>query len=96
MKQKFPNGAVSGVNCPNCFPEKFVVRTNRENDSQFLGCPNYPQCTETAPIPEEWIMRQNGQKELFDDGDNVDGDVIDADVDSPSVGREYYDPFRCE
>jgi ssDNA-binding Zn-finger/Zn-ribbon topoisomerase 1 len=67
MITKFPDGTVSGKTCPNCFPTKLVVRTNHENGKQFLGCPNYPECRETDQIPEELIMRANGQNELFDE-----------------------------
>lgn len=63
-KPLFKNGTESDVTCPDC-KTKLKVRTNRENGSQFLGCPNYPECRHTHPIPESWIMRAQGQAELF-------------------------------
>jgi ssDNA-binding Zn-finger/Zn-ribbon topoisomerase 1 len=44
---------------------RLVVRENHQNGSQFLGCPNWPNCTYTERIPEELIMRALGQEELF-------------------------------
>jgi ssDNA-binding Zn-finger/Zn-ribbon topoisomerase 1 len=55
------------IYCPKCRPlVKLIVKTNRHNGNQFLGCPNYPDCDYTRPIPEEIRMRQAGQAELFD------------------------------
>ena len=31
--------------CPICKKGKLVIRTNRTNGNQFIGCTNYPQCT---------------------------------------------------
>jgi ssDNA-binding Zn-finger/Zn-ribbon topoisomerase 1 len=63
---------VSGViRCPlpSC-GGVMVKRTNRAIGSEFLGCSEYPACTETQPIPESVWMRQAGSPELplFDDG----------------------------
>ncbi len=52
--------------CPTCKPpRKLIVKTNRQNGNQFLGCPNWPNCDYTRGIPEELILRAQGQKELF-------------------------------
>lgn len=37
--------------CPAC-GGTLVVRTNRQNGSQFLGCTGFPErCTHTEPVP---------------------------------------------
>ena len=62
----FEDGESGEVECPRCVPRvKMVVRTNRANGGQFLGCPNWPECPETTDIPESWRMRALGQPELF-------------------------------
>jgi ssDNA-binding Zn-finger/Zn-ribbon topoisomerase 1 len=66
MKPKFLENTESAVLCPECNPpRKLIVKTNQHNGSQFLGCPNYPDCHHTQPIPEEWVMRMEGQRDLF-------------------------------
>ena len=35
-------------NCPRC-SQKMVVRTNRQNGSEFWGCSNFPKCRGTLP-----------------------------------------------
>jgi ssDNA-binding Zn-finger/Zn-ribbon topoisomerase 1 len=65
MSKKLLNGTELAISCPECVPVvKMRVRTNRENGSQFLGCPNYPDCTETKPIPEDVKMRLKGAASL--------------------------------
>lgn len=65
--KKFVENTESDILCPQCNPpRKLIVKTNRFTDHQFLGCPNYPECKYTRSIPEEWIMRANGQPSLFD------------------------------
>jgi ssDNA-binding Zn-finger/Zn-ribbon topoisomerase 1 len=65
--KKFVENTESDILCPQCNPpRKLIVKTNRNNGNQFLGCPNYPDCKYTRGIPEEWIMRANGQPSLFD------------------------------
>lgn len=64
---KFVENTESDILCPQCDPpRKLIVKTNRHTDHQFLGCPNYPECNFTRGIPEEWVMRANGQPSLFD------------------------------
>ncbi len=41
-----------------------VVRQNRENGSRFMGCTNYPECTNTAPLPASAILRVQGAELL--------------------------------
>jgi len=66
-KPKFVDNSETNITCPTCEPVvKLKVKTNSANGHQFLSCPNYPACTHTQPIPEEWIMRANKQPELFD------------------------------
>ena len=63
---KFERNKQSEIHCPNCTPAvKLIVKTNRKNDNQFLGCPNWPNCNYTRSIPESWIMIANGQPQLF-------------------------------
>jgi ssDNA-binding Zn-finger/Zn-ribbon topoisomerase 1 len=63
---KFMDNMETDIVCPECEEESFMlVKTNRKNGHQFLGCANYPQCTYARGIPEEWIMRANGQPDLF-------------------------------
>lgn len=65
---KFQDNTEADIYCPNCVPpRKLIVKTNRHTDHQFLGCPNYPECNHTRPIPEAWIMRAQGQPGLFDE-----------------------------
>lgn len=52
--------------CPEC-GAGLVVRTNRENDSQFIGCMAWPNCTHTEAIPESLRMRLMGAPGLFDE-----------------------------
>jgi ssDNA-binding Zn-finger/Zn-ribbon topoisomerase 1 len=66
MKPKFAENTESEILCPNCAqPPKLVVKTNRATGNQFLGCPNWPDCSHTRPIPEAWYMRASGQPDLF-------------------------------
>jgi len=63
-----PNNQEVERYCPECKPlVKLIVKTNRHNGNQFLGCPNYPVCMYTCEIPEDVRMRQAGQAGLFDE-----------------------------
>jgi ssDNA-binding Zn-finger/Zn-ribbon topoisomerase 1 len=51
--------------CPKCGPTvKLIVKTNRLNDNQFLGCPRWPMCDHTEPIPEALRMQALGAQRL--------------------------------
>jgi len=65
---RFPDNTESDILCPECNTpsRRLIVRTNRQNGGQFLGCPNWPRCTYTREIPQSWIMRVNSQRGLFD------------------------------
>jgi len=64
-KVLFQNGAESQIACPECGPStRLVVRTNRQNQSQFLGCPKWPECNHTRPIPESWRLKAAGAQML--------------------------------
>ena len=69
---KLEDGKDSRILCQNCTGIKgqtyLVVRTNRQNGQQFLGCPNWPECDYTRPIPDCIKMRLSGAPELFDAG----------------------------
>ena len=68
MTAKFLENTESDIICPDCVPvRKLIVKTNKHTEHQFLGCPNYPGCTYTRGIPEEWKMRAAGQAGLFDE-----------------------------
>ena len=65
-----PNGTKVAKDCPHCKrfgrgQVKLIVRTNRQNTSQFLGCPNWPMCEYTEAIPESMMMELLGQPKLF-------------------------------
>lgn len=52
--------------CPDC-GGGLIIRENRENGSQFIGCMSWPTCTHTEPIPETLRMRLMGAPTLFDE-----------------------------
>lgn len=60
------------IKCPNCdeHPDRkhkrhtLVVRTNHENGTQFLGCPNFPDCKHTQEIPEHLRLEAAGAERL--------------------------------
>ena len=49
--------------CPAC-GAAMVLRENRTNRSEFLGCARWPDCKETAPLPASVEMRRAGAKPL--------------------------------
>ena len=60
-KDKLLDGQSVSIVCPKCAPMvKLIIRTNRANGSQFLGCPNFPQCTFTRELPIDLVMRSLG------------------------------------
>jgi ssDNA-binding Zn-finger/Zn-ribbon topoisomerase 1 len=61
---KLPDRTRVKKRCPDCGAE-MIVRTNRENGSQFLGCTSYPKCKRTEEIPENIRMELEGQPKLF-------------------------------
>jgi len=63
---KYVENFTTQILCPEC-GQKLIIKTNRHTDHQFLGCPNFPECTYTRGIPEEWKMREQGQPGLFDE-----------------------------
>jgi ssDNA-binding Zn-finger/Zn-ribbon topoisomerase 1 len=55
------------VPCPNCgIDTRLVVRVNKKNGLQFLGCPNWPQCDHTQNVPDHIRMEALGAPKLFD------------------------------
>ena len=64
MTFKFEANKETDIPCPTC-GAKLIVKTNKANGNQFLGCPRWPECNYTRPIPESWKMRAAGQEELF-------------------------------
>jgi len=67
---KFQENAEAEIVCPFC-GSKLIVKTNSLTGHQFLGCPNYPQCKHTKEIPEAWILKAQGQPELFKSKDET-------------------------
>lgn len=47
------------LSCPE-HGDRLMVRRNRQNDGQFLGCPRWPACTYTRGLPIDVILRQQG------------------------------------
>jgi ssDNA-binding Zn-finger/Zn-ribbon topoisomerase 1 len=75
MTVKFEENLESDIQCPVCIPPRsLIVKTNRHTTHQFLGCPNYPDCDYTRGIPQEWIMRAQGQPDLFNQKEDDDDD----------------------
>lgn len=52
--------------CPDC-AQLLVIRTNKLNESQFLGCSGYPECTHTEPLTEYMKLRMAGVKDMFEE-----------------------------
>lgn len=63
-ERKFEDGLETELTCDEC-GAPMIVRTNRNNGHNFLGCSNYPDCEFTRKIPESWIMRADGQETLL-------------------------------
>ncbi|MBN1815340.1 MAG: topoisomerase DNA-binding C4 zinc finger domain-containing protein [Anaerolineae bacterium] len=62
---KLQENAEVEVYCPHCVPPvRLVVKTNTRNGSQFLGCPNWPDCTYTRPLTEDLVMIAQGAVRL--------------------------------
>lgn len=49
--------------CPDC-GSHLVIRANRKNGDQFLGCVRWPECIHTEQIPEYLILEAVGAKKL--------------------------------
>ena len=59
----------AAISCPKCgVGTTLIVRMNPANGSKFLGCPNWPACDHTQPVPEAWVMAEKSQPTLFDVG----------------------------
>jgi ssDNA-binding Zn-finger/Zn-ribbon topoisomerase 1 len=63
-EKKLPDRMRVKKHCPDC-GAWMVIRTNRENGSQFLGCTRYPECKRTEEIPESIRMELEGQEKLL-------------------------------
>ncbi len=68
-RKALQDGTETAKACPRCgAAHRLVIRTNTKasaNGSQFLGCPNYPTCRYTEPLPEDIRMELLGQRRLF-------------------------------
>jgi len=62
---QLPDHTEVSLHCPECGPaHKLIIRTNRENGGQFLGCPRWPDCEYTREIPEDIKMNAAGAERL--------------------------------
>ena len=57
------------VRCPVCLeagrgPHPMVLRTNRNNGSEFLGCSQFPECTYSTALPAWYELRKAGAEPL--------------------------------
>jgi len=43
--------------CPVCKDGLLVIRRNPKTKKRFLGCSNYPKCTETQPLPQRGTVK---------------------------------------
>ena len=58
------NSQVSST-CPHCGPSvKLIVKESTINGSQFLGCPNFPNCRYTQEISEATRLELAGYLKL--------------------------------
>jgi ssDNA-binding Zn-finger/Zn-ribbon topoisomerase 1 len=74
-KVRFVENLETKIQCPECETAAFLVmRSNRTNDGQFLGCPNCPECRYTRGIPQEWYMSAPNQPTLLDLPEAQNGD----------------------
>jgi ssDNA-binding Zn-finger/Zn-ribbon topoisomerase 1 len=65
VEKKLLDGSEVSRDCPECGSgSKLIVRTNSKDGSQFLGCPNYPGCRYTEPIPQDIRMILAGAQRL--------------------------------
>lgn len=63
---EFENNKEVDLRCPECSADtKLLIKTNRNNGSQFIGCRNFPDCTYTREIPEHLKMELRGYKRLL-------------------------------
>jgi len=60
---RLKDGKETERTCPVC-GSRLIVRTQRTTGHQFLGCPKWPECSHTEPIPEAVIMKAAGAQTL--------------------------------
>lgn len=58
------------IPCPACADNGrgrvlLEVRVNRKTGGEFLGCPEWPECSYTQPVPESIRMEMAGQPRLI-------------------------------
>lgn len=58
-----PSEPTINVTCPSC-GKPMKVRRNKETGHEFLGCSQWPTCTETKPMPEYVAMLRAGATTL--------------------------------
>lgn len=46
--------------CPECGGE-LIVRVNPKTRKRFMGCSNYPKCTNTQPLPQKGLIKKAGR-----------------------------------
>lgn len=50
-------------NCLQC-GQPMVIRRNRTNDHEFLGCSAFPRCAHAESLPEWFRLKAQGAPEL--------------------------------
>jgi len=48
--------------CPVCGDGMLIVRVNPKTKKRFLGCSNYPKCTNTQPLPQKGGIQPAGKE----------------------------------
>lgn len=61
---KLKKGEIISKNCPDC-GTKLQIRQNNTTGDLFIGCPNWPKCTHTEELSQEFIMKAEGQPSMF-------------------------------
>ncbi len=48
--------------CPRCKEGLLIVRFNPKSKKRFLGCSEYPKCTNTQPLPQSGLVKPAGKQ----------------------------------
>ena len=65
MNKKLTVNMPVSVTCPQCGPTvRLIVKESSINGSQFLGCPNFPNCRYTQAISEDLKLKLAGYQKL--------------------------------
>ena len=53
----------SAKNCPEC-GQPLTPRSSQDNETDLLGCSNWPKCEYTEPMPQDVLLRRQNHPEL--------------------------------